>query len=139
MSNTHQTDNQYVTENSKHSISNEEEDIISEEIILNGQNNSVESSEEPQLEFVENCHENEMLSTISEIRSDVEKLEDEIKSLNLSELQEKYRFYEEILIQKTIKLDNIETMNSKKIKACRKNAVLYIQECLQEIDKKLGR
>lgn len=77
------------------------------------------------------------LDKIANIRMEVEDLEKEITYLTIEELREKFQSYEEVLLQKTITLDNIETKCLEKIRKSRKSAILYIQNCLQTIDNRL--
>lgn len=118
----------YFLNHSEDNLSYEEnEDINKEEYVQTNE------------ECVIGNYEQETLDNIRKIREEVEVIEQEIKDLNEDELKEKFHIYEEILLQKTIELDNIDTKCIEIIRENRKNAIIYIQQCLQFIDNKVNK
>lgn len=84
-------------------------------------------------------YEQETLAKITKIREEVEVIELQITTMNKDELTEKFHIYEELLLQKTITLDNIDTKSIENIRENRKNTIIYIQQCLQVIDDKVNK
>lgn len=82
-------------------------------------------------------YERDVLNKIARILSEVRDVEQEAMNLSEIELKDKYQKFEEILIQKTISLDNIDTKSMAKIRETRKKTIVYIQRCLQVIDDKI--
>lgn len=117
----------------------EENEEMNHETSLNTTNNNQKQPATDHRNCKEKNNEREILDEIAKIRKEVEGIEQEIQSLSKHELRLKFQKYEEILIQKTIELDKIDTKCLEKIRERRKKTVIYIQQCLRTIDDTLNQ
>ncbi|KAH1025433.1 uncharacterized protein LOC109538994 [Dendroctonus ponderosae] len=71
---------------------------------------------------------------ITSIRAEIELIKTQILSLDHEELERESKKYEEFLVQKTLSLDNIDSKGLDRVKELRKDAILFVQECLKLLD-----
>lgn len=114
------------------SESDEEYEIAN---VASGSDNSEKSGQNDfEHDNTEEIYANQVLKEIDHIRREVEKLEEVIREFCGKKMDEQYRKLDETLMQYTIKLDNIETKDINAIKTERRKIILYIQNCLKELD-----
>ncbi|CAG9773751.1 unnamed protein product [Ceutorhynchus assimilis] len=73
-------------------------------------------------------------SKIEVIKLEVEHIKEELLSIDKEALQNDFKKYEEILILKTIELDDIESHGVEEVREMRKDAIQFVQECLKLLD-----
>ncbi|CAH1106687.1 unnamed protein product [Psylliodes chrysocephalus] len=83
------------------------------------------------------CEENSIILKILEIKSQIEKIEMDIRSKTKDKLLVESKIIEETLLQYIIKLDNIDTNSLDKVRDLRKKTILYTQDCLKLFDSKV--
>lgn len=80
----------------------------------------------------------QVTKTIASILEKVNMVEGHIHFNSSEELIANYKKYEEILLLKLIELDEIDAKSLPKLKEARRDAILYIQKCLKELDLKIN-
>lgn len=76
------------------------------------------------------------LLAIATIRSDAEALHSKIESFTSTKDSNEYKYLEEMMERNLCKLDNVEAQGDDEIRAQRKDAVKYIQQCLDQMELK---
>ncbi|XP_076273516.1 uncharacterized protein LOC143204682 [Rhynchophorus ferrugineus] len=104
-----------------------------EQIVENQQQQKMEGEDIDLYQF-----EQEALNKINSIKCEVEHLKEEILIFDKDTLKSLFGRYEELLILKTLDLDDIETRGVDKLKENRRATVLFIQDCLKLLDSKIN-
>lgn len=79
---------------------------------------------------------NAVLNTILAIRKDAESFHAKIETFSSVKDSKEYKFLEEMMERILCKLDNIEANGNENIRTRRKEAVTYIQQCLDQLELK---
>lgn len=139
MSHTSQNDNPHHLLDALEDSSSSEDNVEMHQIPLSTSSHlkNHESTNEDKCPDIN--YESDILKKIAKIKSEVEHIEQEFMSLPRDELKEKCHIYEELLFQKTIDLDNIDTKCLEEIRKSRKNVIMYIQRCLQTFEDVLNK
>ncbi|XP_018573487.1 BAG family molecular chaperone regulator 5-like [Anoplophora glabripennis] len=74
---------------------------------------------------------------IMSIKAEVEKIQQQIADYSKEQLQEEFKILEEMLIQQTLTLDNIDTRALDSVRELRKNTIRFVQDCMKQMDVKL--
>lgn len=76
------------------------------------------------------------LQTISSIRQSAEQTHREIEAFNGSKESKQYKYLEDLMERLLCKLDNVETEGNETVRSSRKEVVVYIQQCLDQLELK---
>lgn len=76
------------------------------------------------------------LTTIREIKSDVDKLKEAVEIFEGRKDDVQYVYLNEMLVRCQLKLDNVNVGADDEIRKERKSVTLYVQECMKELDDK---
>ncbi|KAF6027130.1 BAG3 [Bugula neritina] len=76
------------------------------------------------------------LATIISIRSDAESIHGKIEAFTSGKSSKEYKYLEEMMIRHLCKLDSVEANGDEAIRQKRKDAVNYIQSCLDQLELK---
>lgn len=98
---------------------------------------SGEKMSKPVDEETEEEYEQIATNKILAIKSEVEDIQRQISEYSKEQLQEEFKILEEILIQKTLTLDDIDSKAIESVRELRKNTIRFVQDCLKEMDTKL--
>ncbi|CAH2008923.1 unnamed protein product [Acanthoscelides obtectus] len=82
-------------------------------------------------------YEKQIMQKIMTVKAEVENIEKEITSLEVGELKTEFRKLEEMLMQKTLVLDDIDVKSIETLREMRKKAILYVQSCFRLMDTRL--
>lgn len=88
-------------------------------------------------EEMEEEYEQVATNRILSIKAEVEEIQQQIADYSKEQLHEDFKRLEEILIQKTLTLDDIDTRGMDSVRELRKNTIRFVQDCLKEMDVKL--